>query len=283
MLLLSGLALTLWAQERRTDPTWLRRHVPAIPPQPSEFTAAGCRYRPIFGAGDREARICRSVSRFGELTIDPGGASAPASFPREEHVWVVLEGGGELAYQEQRRTVRAGDYFYLPPGVRHGLSNSTGQACRLVVMGFRIPPWVTPTPPGELLIANLAEVPKQVVGGHPPSTLYQLLMGDRQSRRDRIAAGLTLTSLFLMEFDAGGTNFPHHHEREEEIYLLLEGRGEMVAGGGLDGIEGRHPARAGDAYFFRLNCTVGFYAANRAGEPKSRILAVRSLFPFPPR
>jgi hypothetical protein len=88
-----------------------------------------------------------------------------------------------------------------------------------------------------------------------------------------------LTSLFVMEFDVGGTNFPHHHDREEEIYLVLDGHGDMVAGGGMDGVEGRHPAQVGEAYFFRLNCTVGFYNGCAAGEPKSRILAVRSLYP----
>ena len=85
-----------------------------------------------------------------------------------------------------------------------------------------------------------------------------------------------LTSLFLMEIAPGGTNFPHHHQREEEIYLVLSGHGDMVAGGGMDGIAGRHPAKAGDAYFFRLNCTVGYYSAPSV---KSRILCVRSWYP----
>jgi hypothetical protein len=110
--------------------------------------------------------------------------------------------------------------------------------------------------------------------------LYQLLMGDTKSTRDKIAAGHVLTSLFTMEFAPGGTNFPHHHETEEEIYLVLDGRGEIVAGGGMTGVEGRHPAKAGDAYFVRLNCTVGFYRSKEPGS-KARILAVRSLFPFP--
>ena len=101
-------------------------------------------------------------------------------------------------------------------------------------------------------------------------------MGDVDSKRDRIAAGRVLTSLFLMEIAPNGTNFPHHHEREEEIYLVLDGHGDMVAGGGMDGVEGRHPAKAGDAYFFRLNCTVGYYSAPGV---KSRILAVRSGIP----
>ena len=117
------------------------------------------------------------------------------------------------------------------------------------------------------------------MSGHPDSVLYQLLIGDKNSKRDKIAAGEVLTSLFIMEFEPGGTNFPHHHEKAEEIYLVLDGAGDMVAGGGTDGVEGRHPARAGDAYFFRLNCTVGFYASKLPG-PKARILAVRSRYPF---
>jgi len=281
VLLIAGCLVMLSAQERKTDPTWLRRHLPDIQPRPSEFTTESCRYKPVFGAGDAQARICRSVSRFGELTVEAGGSSAPVSFAREEHAWVLLEGAGTLHYGALDQPVRKHDFFYIPPGVRHWFTSHTGGSCRAIVMGFRVPAELQPPPLEKLLIANMDEVPKQVVGGHPPSTLYQLLMGDRQSRRDRLAAGITLTSLFTMEFAPGGTNIPHHHEREEEIYLLLEGRGEMVAGGGLDGIEGRHAARAGDAYFFRLNCTVGFYAGNREGEPKSRILAVRSRFPFP--
>lgn len=55
----------------------------------------------------------------------------------------------------------------------------------------------------------------------------------------------------------------------------------MVAGGGADGNEGRHPAREGDAYFIRLNSTVGFYSASQEGESHDLVLAVRSKYPFP--
>jgi mannose-6-phosphate isomerase-like protein (cupin superfamily) len=83
-----------------------------------------------------------------------------------------------------------------------------------------------------------------------------------------------------MDFVPGGTNFPHHHEAAEEIYLLMDGRGEIVAGGGTDGIEGRYPAAAGDAYYFRPNCTVGFYNQNKPGAT-ANILAVRARIPPP--
>ena len=47
----------------------------------------------------------------------------------------------------------------------------------------------------------------------------------------------------------------------------------------MDGIEGRYPAKAGDAYYFRPNCTVGFYNQNKPGA-KAHILAVRSRIPL---
>ncbi len=276
------LVLPVWlpAQERRVDPTWLHRYVPGITSGASDISSQTCHYKPIFGEGDSDARILRGVSRFGEITVNPRGTSAQVSYPAEEQVYVVLEGTGILNYGDEKAALRTNDFMYLPPGIRHGIENPSDKACRVIVMGFRIPAGMNITPPPSLLRANIDEVKKEVVGGHPPTTLYQLLMGDTQSKRDKLAAGHVLTSLFIMEFAPGGTNFPHHHDREEEIYLVLNGYGEMVAGGGTDGIEGRHPAKAGDAYFFRLNCTVGFYAGNKPGEEKAHILAVRSLFPF---
>ncbi len=101
-------------------------------------------------------------------------------------------------------------------------------------------------------------------------------MGGVRSKRDVIAAGHVLTSLFLMDIKPGGTNDPHHHPSEEEIYFILDGKGEMVAGGGLDGLQGRHSVIAGDAFFIRLNATVGFYADSNPSSGNARVLAVRS-------
>ncbi len=278
-----ALLLSAWslaAEERRVDPTFLHRFLPGLEEKASDLSTGSCHYRPAFGEGDPDAAVLRGIARYGEAIVDPGGASAQVTCTAEEQVYVILEGSGNLLYGGESVPVRKNDFMYLPPGVRHGINNPSSQALRLIVMGFRIPPEVKLRPPSKLLMANIDDVRQEVVSGHPPSTLYQLLMGDTQSKRDKLAAARVLTSLFIMEFAPGGTNFPHHHEREEEIYIVLNGHGEMVAGGGMDGIEGRHPAKAGDAYFFRLNCTVGFYAGNKPGEEKARILAVRSLFPM---
>jgi mannose-6-phosphate isomerase-like protein (cupin superfamily) len=131
------------------------------------------------------------------------------------------------------------------------------------------------------MLANAADVPLVTVAGHGPTSLFKLLMGTTRSTRDKLAAANQMVSLFIMDFAPGGTNIPHHHEMEEEIYYVLRGKGDMVAGGGVDGNEGRYPAKEGDAYFIRLNTTVGFYSGSSEGEPHDLILAVRSTFPFP--
>ena len=273
-------ALPLAAAERTVDPTFLHRYLPDVREQKSEINTATCHYKPLFGAGDSQDRVPRGIARFGGIDVDPGGRCEAASYPAEEQAYVVLDGTGSLDYAGEKLALRKHDFLYLPPGVRHAMTSDTG--LHIIVMGYKVPASEHNTPPAKPLIANFDEVKWQPVSGHPDSVLYQLLMGDTKSMRDKIAAGHVLTSLFIMEFEPGGTNFPHHHETEEEIYLVLDGSGDMVAGGGMDGIVGRHPARAGDAYFFRLNCTVGFYASKDA-TPKARILAVRSLYPFSPR
>jgi mannose-6-phosphate isomerase-like protein (cupin superfamily) len=263
----------------QVDPTWVHRFLPDIAEKTADLTTSNCHYQPIFGEGDSVARIVRSVARFGEVKVDPRGACRPVAYVREEQIYVILEGSGVLQYGGERVPVRKNDFTYLPPGITHSISGSADQPCRFLVMGFRIPPGMTLEPPPRLLLANIDEVKEQTVEGHPSSVLYKLLVGDRKSTRDKIAAGYVVTSLFLMDFAPGGTNFPHHHETAEEIYLILDGHGKIVAGGGMDGVEGFHSAAAGDAYFFRLNCTVGFYNSPEPGA-KAHILAVRSRFPF---
>jgi mannose-6-phosphate isomerase-like protein (cupin superfamily) len=269
-------APSLHSDERKIDPTFLYRDASAVKAKPSDLTTAACHYKPLFGQGDADSSAVVGIARYGEAVIDANGACAPVQYPDEDQVYVVLEGKAAVKYGNEIVSLNKEDYLYLPSTVPHTLSNGSGSPLTVLVMGFNTRGFEKTPPPPHPLKANIEDVPTGLVSGHPSSTLYRLLMGDVDSKRDRLAAGHVLTSLFLMEIAPGGTNFPHHHEREEEIYLVLSGHGDMVAGGGMDGLEGKHPAKAGDAYFFRLNCTVGYYSAPNV---KSRILAVRSWYP----
>lgn len=283
MVLAIGMTLlpqALLPQERKVEPTWLYRDVAGLPERQIDLSSESCHYTAIFGEGDAESKVPKSVARFGELTVAPHGACPMLQYPREEELYFVLGGSGIIHYGEQSHALAENDFSYVPPTIRHSVSNPSSQPLRLVVATVRIPQDTALLTPGELAVANLADLKEETVGGHPNSVLYKLLIGPRTGTRDRINATYTVADFFLMDFAPGGTNTPHHHEVAEEIYLVLDGEGQMAAGGGTEGIEGLHHAKAGDAYYFRPNCTVGFYN-QKASSAKAHILAVRVFVPMP--
>ena len=187
-------------------------------PQADELTAgaAGASYRPLFGEGDKDARQLKGIARYGELTLAPGGRTATVSHPAEEQLYYILEGEGTLLYEESKSALRANDFLYLPPGVRHSAANSSTAPLRLLVMGFRIPAGVKVAAAPKPMIANADEVALQVLASHGPTTQFKLLMGTTESKRDRLAAANRMVSLFIMDFAPGGTNIPHHHDRKRK-------------------------------------------------------------------
>jgi len=259
-------------EERKIDPTFLHRNTAGAKEVPSDITAPGCHYKPLFA----DAVPGSGVARFAIVTLDAGASCKPVSYSGEDQIYVVLNGSGSTSYGGEQVALAREDFLFLPATVAHGLRNTSTAALTVAIMGYRIagfPPAVLPPKP---LKDNIANVPLELVGSHPTSTHYRLLVGDSSQKRDRFDIGSVVTSLFLMEIDPGGTNFPHHHPREEEIYLVLDGHGDQVAGSGADGIAARFPAGPGDAYYYRPNATVGYYSAPNV---KSRILCIRSWQP----
>ena len=279
LFLLALIPATLHGQERTVDPTWLHRFVPDLAASKADLSSSTCHYTPIFGS-DTDNRVLRSVTRFGEVTLDPHGSCQSAFYEREEEIYFVLQGAGALQVGDETHPLRTNDFTYLAPGIKHGLANDSSQPLRVLIMGFKIPSRIAlSATPQHFRVVNLDEVKEEPVQGHPTSVLYKLLVGPRTAKRDAIDDAYVITSFFLMDFAPGGTNFPHHHETAEEIYLVTDGEGDMVAGSGMDGFEGRFPAKTGDAYYFRPNCTVGFYNQAKPGT-KAHILAVRSRIPL---
>ena len=278
---LIAIAPALLAQDSKVEPTWLHRYVPSVREATGDSSSATCHYKPIFGAGDAESRLPRTVTRFAELVVDSHGDCKPVSYDREEEIYYILKGSAVLHYGDAAYNMRANDFTYLAPGMKHSIANTASEELQVLMMSFRIPPTMSITaPPTTVKIANLNGLKEQTVEGHPTSVQYKLMVGPRTGKRDAINEAYVVVDFFWMNFAPGGTNAPHHHEIAEEIYLVLDGQGEMVAGSGMDGVEGRYPAKAGDAYYFRQNCTVGFYNQNTAGA-KAHILAVRAKVPLP--
>jgi mannose-6-phosphate isomerase-like protein (cupin superfamily) len=262
---------------------YLKRSANSISEVPTEISTTSTHFKPMFGLGDKDSEFVKGIKRYGYLTIDSCGKSNIVSYANEEQILFVLNGTGILHYNNINMPIAENDFMYIPVDTNFGISNPRDKPLTIVVMGFIIFPDTKIEPTPKLMIANTNEVIFQEVSGHGPTSLFQLLMGTTRSDRDRLAAAYQATSLFIMDFAEGGTNIPHRHRNEEEIYLILEGVGDIVAGEEIyDRTEIRHPAKPGDAFFFTASSLVGFYNLTPGGK-HAKILAVRFTAPPQPR
>lgn len=257
------------------EPAFLRRSAAEIPEQSIALSTATAHYKPIFGMGDPNGQDVKGVVQFGELTVAPGGTSKTVSDKDAEGVFFILAGSGTLQCGPEKVPVKQNDVVYLPVGVEHGVANPSPEPLRLLVMVFKIPEGGEAPATAKLMRASADDVKLQVLASHGPTTQFKLLLGTTKSKRDKLAAAQQINSLFLMDFAPGGTNIPHRHAKEEEIYYVLRGHGDMVAGTDAAKKEMRYPAKQGDAFYFTRSTLIGFYSGVKDGEDHAQILAVR--------
>jgi mannose-6-phosphate isomerase-like protein (cupin superfamily) len=274
VLMILFLALMLNAKSQS-----LKRSLSAVQEVKNRLSTETAHYKSVFGEGDKDSDSIKGITRYGLLSVDPGGKSNSVKYDREEHIIFILEGTGILNIDRKNVPVSRDDFMYVPKGMEFVLSNPRGRPLSAIIMGFKLSPDTCKLKNRELMIANCDEVKFQTLPSHGPTTTFQLLMGTTQSTRDRLAAACQVNSLFIMDFAAGGTNNPHRHDSEEEIYFVLRGKGDIVAGENSNGGELRHPSSEGDVYFFSPKTLIGFYSGNKEEEEHPRILAVRFKVP----
>jgi hypothetical protein len=56
-------------------------------------------------AGDPDEKQLKSVARYGELTVDPGGRSETVSYAAQEQIYYLLDGNGVLLLRGPRRAL----------------------------------------------------------------------------------------------------------------------------------------------------------------------------------
>src|SRR5262244_3774288 len=98
------------AQEPKVEATWLHRYVPRVSEAPADLASKTCHYKPVFGEGDTENRILRSVTRFAEVRLDAHGNCQHVLYDREEESYFILEGKGVLHYGDQTLAMRTNDF-----------------------------------------------------------------------------------------------------------------------------------------------------------------------------
>ena len=206
--LIALFAPLLHAGERQIDPTFLYRDPATVKEKHSDITTATCHYKPLFGQGDSDTSVVVGVARYGEAIIDPKGECAPVQYPGEDQVYVILDGSASVKYETDTVPLKTEDYLYIPSTISHAASNPSAKPLTVLVMGFRTKGFEPTQLPPHPLHANIEDVPTNLVKGHPSSSLFRLLMGDVDSKRDRIAAGRVLTSSFSWKSHRVARTFP---------------------------------------------------------------------------
>jgi len=271
--------ILLLAVTGNAESQYLKRSLYTTPEVKAEVTIGTAHYKALFGAGDDSSGIIRGISRYGYLVIDSGGNTNEIEYENEEHILFILGGAGILQCGKEKLPVSKNDFMYIPGGMNYRISNPREQSLSLIEMGFKLLPEGCVRKTSKLMVANTDAVKFQTLPSHGPTTQFQLLLGTTESTRDKLAAACQVTSLFIMDFASGGTNNPHRHDNEEEVYLILRGHGDIVAGEKDGGGELRHSSIEGDVYFFSPKTLIGFYSGNNPEEEHARILAIRFKYP----
>ena len=138
---LAALAITIagaQAQdaERKIDPTFLHRALPAAREVASDISTPSCHYKPLFGAGDPAGLPGSGIARFGTVTIDPKGSCKPATYAGEDQIFVVLSGSGTTSYGSEQVVLAKEDFLYIPATVPHALRNDGTAPVTVAVMGY---------------------------------------------------------------------------------------------------------------------------------------------------
>lgn len=116
-------------------------------------------------------------------------------------------------------------------------------------------------------IRNFRSVKPKVQESHGPTTLYQNVFGAGSGEGPEMKG---FTSFWKMAIKPGGTNKPHTHQDQEQIYMVLRGSSTVMVG------EERKTAKAGDVIYLPVGL---MHAVFNDTQKPCIILAVGAKLP----
>ena len=144
------------------------------------------------------------------VCYEPGQTTATHQHPDQDEIWLVLEGRGEIQLGDEHHPVGPSNLIFIPSGVRHGLA--AAPASRLVLLFIKTP-GITAPPRGP--------APAPASGTVSPTSGL-----DTQ----RVRKSIFKVSPYVCEivcYEPGQVAATHHHPKQDEIWLILEGKGEI--------------------------------------------------------
>jgi mannose-6-phosphate isomerase-like protein (cupin superfamily) len=68
----------------------------------------------------------------GHVTLEPKGGQVPWHNQKQEEIYFIIEGTGEMCLGHERQTVTAGQAVFIPSGVFHQLTNIGDQPLKMI-------------------------------------------------------------------------------------------------------------------------------------------------------
>ncbi len=68
----------------------------------------------------------------GNVTLEPNGGQVPWHNQKQEEIYFIVEGTGEMCLGHERQTITAGQAVYIPSGVFHQLTNTGDKPLRMI-------------------------------------------------------------------------------------------------------------------------------------------------------
>jgi len=82
-----------------------------------------------------KAEAFRSFKGVARLTVPPGETNLMHNHVKEEQIYIVLSGWGEIQVGEERAPAVPGDVIYLPANVPHGFFNTGSKPAVVLNIG----------------------------------------------------------------------------------------------------------------------------------------------------
>lgn len=161
------------------------------------------------------------------VCYERGQVTAMHVHPTQDEIWVIYEGRGEVTVGADRLAVGPGSMIFIPAGARHGLCADADS--RLVLLFLKSPGLTEGTT--HIPVSALAPDPEQP--GQPyASGMRAFALNDRVEYDPllRVRKPLMKVPSLVSElvcYEPGQHTATHHHPEQDEIWLVLEGCGEI--------------------------------------------------------
>ena len=82
-----------------------------------------------------KAEVLKAFRGVARLTVPPGETNLMHNHAKEEQIYIVLSGSGEIQVGEERAPATPGDVIYLPANVPHGFFNTGDKSAVILNIG----------------------------------------------------------------------------------------------------------------------------------------------------